>query len=97
MEGKEKLIVGVPKKCGTTDYFVDLKLDSRNMSRVEKARGFSIEVFNASIMGYLQNISVEYVAFANEDGSCVEDYDALLDQISKGKVRDFTILYTSFL
>ncbi|KAK4257638.1 hypothetical protein QN277_007201 [Acacia crassicarpa] len=91
MEGNKKLIVGVPKKCGSTDSFVDLKLDSTNKSKVEQARGYSIDVFNATV-AFLQNISVQYVAFANEDGSCVEDYDALLDQISKRKVRNYSIL-----
>ncbi|XP_028773693.1 glutamate receptor 2.7-like isoform X1 [Neltuma alba] len=94
LEGKKQLIVGVPKKCGLID-FVDLKLDSRNKNLVEKAQGYSIEVFNATI-ALLQNISVKYMAFANEDGSCVEDYNALLDQISKGKygavVGDVTIV-----
>lgn len=95
LEGKKNLTVGVPKKCGLTD-FVDLKLNSRNKSRVVMAQGYSIEVFNATI-AYLKNIAVEYVAFANEDGSCADDYDALLDQISKGKVRHYSILYTSSL
>ncbi|KAI9117304.1 hypothetical protein K1719_011470 [Acacia pycnantha] len=94
MEGK-KLIIGVPKKCGSTDFFVDLKLDSTNKSKVEKAQGYSIDVFNAAV-AFVQNMSVEYVAFANEDGSCVDDYDALLDQISKRKydavVGDVTIV-----
>ncbi|KAK4257632.1 hypothetical protein QN277_007195 [Acacia crassicarpa] len=84
MEGNNKLIVGLPKKCGSTDFFLDLKLDSTNKSKVEKAQGYSIDVFNATV-AFLQNISVESVAFANEDGSCVDDYDALLDQIAKRK------------
>ncbi|KAI9117659.1 hypothetical protein K1719_011825 [Acacia pycnantha] len=95
MEGKKKLMVGVPKKCGTTDFFVDLKLDSKNKSQVEKAQGYSIDIFNATI-AYLQNVSVEYVACANEDGSCVENYDAILDHLSETKydvvVGDVTIL-----
>ncbi|XP_054797556.1 glutamate receptor 2.7-like [Prosopis cineraria] len=81
--GSKKLMVGVPKKFGLTD-FVDLELDSRNKSQVKKAQGYSIEVFKATV-AYLHNISVEYIASANEDGSCVEDYNALLDQIPKGK------------
>ncbi|KAK4257641.1 hypothetical protein QN277_007204 [Acacia crassicarpa] len=95
MEGKKKLMVGAPKKCGTIDFFVDLKLDSKNKSQVEKAQGYSIDVFNAT-RAYLQDVSVEYVAFANEDGSCVENCDAILDHLSETKydvvVGDVTIM-----
>ncbi|XP_028773675.1 glutamate receptor 2.9-like [Neltuma alba] len=80
--GGKKLIIGVPKKPGFTQ-FVDVQVNPSDKQLV-KVTGFSIEVFNATTT-HLQNIgfnvSVEFRAFVNDIGGSAGTYDTLLQNI----------------
>ncbi|XP_028773669.1 glutamate receptor 2.9-like [Neltuma alba] len=96
--GGKKLIIGLPKKTGFTQ-FVDVQLNSSNNNQIVKITGYSIDVFHAAIT-YLKslhyNISFEFRAFVDEDGNSAGDYNALVYQIFEGKydavVGDVSIL-----
>lgn len=94
--GGKKLIIGVPKKYGFTQ-FVDAQLSPKNKSHLLKVTGYSIDVFNATI-AYLQslgyNISFEFRAYVNDDGNSAGSYDDLLYQIYEKKVA---ILFLMFI
>lgn len=98
--GGKKLIIGVPKKpIGGFVQFVDLKLNSTNKTQVVNATGYSIDVFYAVIASLKRlhyNISFEFEAFVDEHGNSSGDYDALVYQIYKGKVRNSIIFYYTF-
>ncbi|XP_054820760.1 glutamate receptor 2.7-like [Prosopis cineraria] len=81
--GGKKLIIGVPKKPGFTQ-FVDAQVNPSDKRQLVKVTGFSIEVFNATV-SHLQstgfNISFEFRAFVNDHGDSAGTYDTLLRNI----------------
>ncbi|KAI9117316.1 hypothetical protein K1719_011482 [Acacia pycnantha] len=85
--GGKKLIIGLPKKSGFTQ-FVDLQLNPSNKTQVVKATGYSIDIFEAAI-AFLEsshyNISFEFRAFVDEDGISAGNFDALVYQVYKGQ------------
>ncbi|XP_054820762.1 glutamate receptor 2.7-like [Prosopis cineraria] len=96
--GGKKLIIGLPKKTGFTQ-FVDVQLNTTNVNQIVKVSGYSIDVFHAAIT-YLEslryNISFEFRAFVDEDGNSAGNYDELVYQVFEGKydavVGDVSIL-----
>ncbi|KAF7806605.1 glutamate receptor 2.9-like [Senna tora] len=95
--GGKKLIIGVPKKSGFTQ-FVDAQTNPSNKTQSVKVTGYSIDVFNATLayLSLYHTISYEFRAFVNDDGSRAGDYNQLLYQIYQKKydavVGDVTIV-----
>lgn len=86
--GGKKMIIGVPKRSGFTE-FVDVKLNS-STNQLIQVTGYSIDIFNATV-SYLShysgfNVSYEFQPFINGRGESAGSYDELVEMVYKRKV-----------
>lgn len=81
IEGKKKLVVGVPVKPGFEQFV--------NINETAGATGYCIELFKM-VMNEL-SVDVNYTMFANQNGESSGTYDDLVQQISLQVSRHLSI------